>query len=530
MTFVVNNPDVIDARTLPELLDRHAAERGDRLAIEYRQRRLRYVDLQAQARRVAASLQRDGLRQGERVAFLGRNPDLYFSLLFGCAFAGVVFAPLNWRLAPAELDQVIDDLEPALVFVDRDFLGAYEACEASSEPRAVRYSIDETGNSDIEAWLATDAIVPKPVTISAEDTAVILYSSGTTGRAKGVELTHRCFLAPRKAELQLGDWMRWNEPEPKLFAGMPLFHIGCLSATMMAFYRSAAVYLMDAADPDAILDAIGQKKLTRGLLVPTLINIMLSSPRLSQCDLSSLEQIYYGGSPIAPTTLERALSAFGCEFAQGYGMSEVAGTCVFLPPQDHDPAQPQRLRSIGRSGPTANLDVRDAAGAPLADGEIGEIWVRSVGLMKGYWRKPGEDLKQIVDGWYRSGDAGYRDEQGYFYLTDRFKDMIVSGAENIYPAEIESALAAHPAVMESAVIGIPHARWGEAVHAVVVLRIGMSANVDEIVAFLRTRIAGYKLPRSIEFSGALPRNAFGKVVKYQLRDPHWAGLERRIGG
>ncbi|MDB5968381.1 MAG: Long-chain-fatty-acid--CoA ligase FadD13 [Hydrocarboniphaga sp.] len=513
-------------RTLAELPRHYAAVQPAQLAIEYRQRQLTYAQLWSESCRVAATLRREGIGKGDRLAFLGRNPDLYFLLLYGCSIVGAIFVPMNWRLAAAELAQVLDDAQPALTMVDRDF----EAAVSDTGYKLCRFSIDTlTGAHDLETWFADGDLAEVP-SADPEDTAVLLYTSGTTGRAKGVQLTHRGFIAPRQAELGLGRWMQWNEPQEKLFAALPLFHIGCLSATMMAFYRGAAVLLMDAADPEALLAAIAEKRPTRGLLVPTLINMMLASPRIADYELSSLRLVMYGGSPIAPQTLTQALTVFKCDFAQGYGMSEVAGTCVFLAPEDHDPAQPQHLLSIGKAGPTAELDVRSIDGEPVAQGEVGEIWVRSLGLMKGYWRRPDEDRLQIRDGWYRSGDAGYRDADGYFYLTDRYKDMIVSGAENIYPAEIERELVLHAAVQEAAVIGVPHERWGEAVHAIVVLKPGSIATAEELTAFLRTRIAGFKIPRSLEFVAALPRNAFGKVVKYQLRDPFWAGHERRIGG
>lgn len=518
-------------KTLADIPRQYGARQPERMAIEYKQRRLNYGQLLSQSQRVAATLRREGIGKGDRVAFLGRNPDLYFLVLYGCSLIGAVFVPLNWRLAAAELQHVLDDCEPALLMLDRDFSAAFASAVGTKKLQP--FSIDaHSGNHDLDDWFASLASAHDlpAIEVDSGDVAVILYTSGTTGKAKGVQLAHRCLLEPRAAEMRLGTWMEWNEPEEKLFAALPLFHIGCLSATMMAFYRGCAVVLMDQADPEALLDAIAEKRLTRGLLVPTLINLMLASPRIAERDLSSLRLIMYGGSPIAPAALTQALRLFKCDFAQGYGMSEVAGTCVFLEPRDHDLEQPQHLLSIGKAGPTADLDVRSIDGTPLPVGEVGELWVRSLGLMKGYWRKPEEDRLQMRDGWYRSGDAGYRDADGYYYLTDRFKDMIVSGAENIYPAEVERELGAHPAVQECAVIGIPHERWGEAVHAIVVLKAGAATTAEELGGFLRTRLAGYKQPRSFEFSAGLPRNAFGKVVKYQLREPFWTGHSRRIGG
>ncbi|WP_428312992.1 long-chain-fatty-acid--CoA ligase [Hydrocarboniphaga sp.] len=520
-------------QTLVDLLRHHADVQPQRLAIEYKQRQLSYGQLWAESGRVAASLRREGIGRGDRVAFLGRNPDLYFLMLYGCSRVGAVFVPLNWRLAPAEIEAVLADCEPLLLMVDRDFAEAIGGiCTPAAMMQPLVFTMDAvSGEHDLGSWLGDgDGEVDERPVADAEDTVVLLYTSGTTGRAKGVQLTHRCFIAPRRAEMDFGEWMQWSQPEEKLLAALPLFHIGCLSATMMAFYRGAAVLLMDAADPEAILAAIEKKKLTRGLLVPTLINLMLASPRIADYDLFSLRLVMYGGSPIAASTLTRALAVFNCEFAQGYGMSEVAGTCVFLEPKDHDPAQPQHLLAIGKAGPIAQLAVRSIAGEPAAQGEVGEIWVRSVGLMKGYWCRPDEDRLQMLNGWYRSGDAGYCDTDGYFYLTDRYKDMIVSGAENIYPAEIERELVLHAAVQEAAVIGVPHERWGEAVHAIVVLKPGSVATAEELTTFLRMRLAGYKIPRSLEFSTPLPRNAFGKVLKYQLRDPFWIGHARRIGG
>lgn len=515
--------------TLTELVSLHAQRRPASLALAYHERRISYAELDSQSLRMAARLQRENLCVGDRVAFLGRNPDLYFVMLCACSAIGAIFVPLNWRLASAELERVIQDCDPALTLFDGDFENSLN-CDSIKGRRRQSFSIDPvSGAHDLESWIGDPGEVA-PAAASPEGVLVLLYTSGTTGQAKGVQLTHRCLIAPREAEMELGEWMQWKMPEEKLLAAMPLFHIGCLSATMMAFYRGCAVVLMDAADPEQILHTIAEQRITRALLVPTLITLMLASPRIAEFDLSSLRQVMYGGSPIAPNTLERALAVFGCEFAQGYGMSECAGTCIFLAPADHDPKQPKRLLSIGKPGSVAEFSVRSEDGEVLPDGEVGEIWVRSIGLMKGYWRRPEEDRQQIREGWYRSGDAGYRDAEGYFYLTDRFKDMIVSGAENIYPAEIERELAAHPAILESAVIGIPHERWGEAVHAFVVLRSPAAASADDLLAFLRTRIAGFKLPRSLEFIPALPRNAFGKVVKYQLREPFWAGRSRRIAG
>ena len=298
---------------------------------------------------------------------------------------------------------------------------------------------------------------------------------------------------------------------------------------MMAFYHGCMVYLIEQADPDQLLTAIVERKLTQGLVVPTVINALLMSPRIATLDLTSLKIIMYGGSPIAPETLVKAMEVFGCGLAQGYGMTEVAGACIFLAPEDHDPSKPNHLLSIGRPSALAKLDVRDAQGDSLPDGEVGEFWINSVGLMKGYWRRPGEDEVVLRDGWYRSGDAGYRDADGFYYLTDRVKDMIVSGAENVYPAEVERALMQHPSLLEVAVIGIPHEKWGEAAHAIAVLKPGADTSADEILAFTRRLLAGFKVPKSLEFISALPRNAFGKVPKYVLREPFWAGHKRRVG-
>jgi acyl-CoA synthetase (AMP-forming)/AMP-acid ligase II len=281
-------------------------------------------------------------------------------------------------------------------------------------------------------------------------------------------------------------------------------------------------------DPGVTLDMIQQHGITKLFLVPAAIRMVLQHPKARQTDYSSVGYICYGASPIPLDLLREAIDVFRCGFVQLYGMTETTGSATYLPPQDHDVAGNERMRSAGKPFPGVRLKVVDDSGRPLPPRQVGEICIASPVNMLGYWHLPEATGKTLIDGYVHTGDAGYLDEDGYVYVHDRVKDMIVSGAENIYPAEVESALFGHPAVADVAVIGVPDDRWGEAVKAMIVLKPGKRATADEIIGFARERIAGYKLPKSVDFINELPRNPSGKILKRELRKPFWEGRDRHV--
>jgi acyl-CoA synthetase (AMP-forming)/AMP-acid ligase II len=309
---------------------------------------------------------------------------------------------------------------------------------------------------------------------------------------------------------------------------MPLFHIGGSGWALVGLYTGVPNVLMRDVDPKILLDLIPRHGITRMFVVPAVILFMLQVPSCAESDLSSLRLICYGASPMPLELLRKALKIFPCGFAQVYGLTETTGAITYLPPEDHADPEAERLKSCGKPTAPIEIRIRGPQGEDLPPRAVGEVVCRTPQVMVGYWNLPDASARAIQNGWFHTGDAGYLDEEGYLYIYDRVKDMIVSGGENIYPAEVENALFAHPAVADAAVIGVPDERWGEAVKAVVVTKPGAELTAEALIAFARERIAGFKVPRSVDFVAALPRNPSGKVLKRELRDPYWAGRERRV--
>jgi acyl-CoA synthetase (AMP-forming)/AMP-acid ligase II len=311
---------------------------------------------------------------------------------------------------------------------------------------------------------------------------------------------------------------------------MPVGHIGGVGWGVVSFYNGAHTIVQREFIPAQVLEAIEHQGVSKLFVVPTALHMLLLQPRVRQIDYSRLRHILYGASPIALDLLREATEVFGCGFCQQYGMTETSGTISYLPPEDHDAKGNTRMRSAGVPMPGVEIRVVDAVTRkPLPPGQTGEVETRSIANMVGYWNRPDATAETVNgDGWLRTGDAGYVDEDGYLYIQDRFKDMIVSGAENVYPAEVENAIFGHPAVQEVAVIGVPDEAWGEAVKAIVVLKPGATPDAADIIAFARTRVAGFKAPKSVDFVAALPRGPSGKILRRALREPYWAGRERRV--
>lgn len=517
--------------TLGEVV-RHWAERQpDAVAFRFEGRDTSFAEVDRHASQVANGLQALGVGRGGRVAYLGKNSDWYFELVLGCAKLGAVMAPVNWRLAPPEVSYILADAQAEVLFVGPELIGL--ARGALPEAKTVRTVIAMEGGAEnwpsYEAWRDAQSDVDPMPPVESEDVLVQLYTSGTTGRPKGAMLAHRNMLVSRY-EQRSADivWNRWNEDDVALVA-MPVFHIGGTGWGLQSLINGARGVVAREFDPNAVLDFIEGERISKIFMVPSAIQIVVNHPRAREVDYSRMQQIMYGASPIPLELLKQAMEVFGCGFVQVYGMTETTGSIVALPPEDHDPKGNPRMRSAGKPLPGVEIAILDEEGNRLAPHQVGEIATRSRSNMVGYWNLPEATAKTVAaDGWLRTGDAGYLDEDGYVYIHDRVKDMIISGGENVYPAEVENAIFGHPAVADVAVIGVPDPKWGEAVRACVVLKPGAEADAADIIAWARQRIAGFKAPKAVDFIGALPRNPSGKILRRELRAPHWEGRERQV--
>lgn len=515
--------DVSELFTFDEFLTHWARERPDRLAMREEDRVFTYGELDDRTAKVATALLAAGLKKGDRVAWIGKNSDLYFTLFFGAARAGIVMAPIGWRLSPTEWAYIVNDTQAKMIFTGPGFdaVGGQLAGKLEGQPEIV-------GADEARAMI--DRTVRAPFDPSGTDEAVLqLYTSGTTGNPKGAVLSNRNLFALRKHSNELDlPYTKWEDDEAVLVA-MPCAHIGGTGLGIMALGAGLPGIILAEFNPDGVFDAVEHHGVTRFFIVPAALHMLLLHPRCASVDFSRLKYILYGAAPIPLELLRQCIKMFGAQFIQAYGMTETTGTICMLPPEDHDPEGNARMRSAGKPLPGVEVHILGPDGAQVATGEVGEIVTRSSNNMIGYWNLPDATAKTMTaDGWIHTGDAGYLDADGYLFIHDRMKDMIISGGENIYPAEVESAIFGHPAVQEVAVIGIPDEKWGETVKAVCVPKPGMSVDEADIIAWARERIAPFKCPRSIDVIEALPRNASGKILRKDLRAPYWAGYERMV--
>ena len=513
-------------KTAGQMLQAAAAATPEKTALVFGERRRSYRELDEASNRIASALVAKDHACGRTIGIIGKNSDYFVEILFGAVKSGGTAVVLNWRLAPPELLGIVEDAGLAVLFYDIEFASAVEFLR-SVLPSIVYIPFDmgRDANPGFGMLAAGQRAAAPEVAISPDDPAIMMYSSGTTGKPKGVPASHYAICFAPQNLLATGERCVSLEPDINLLT-TPLFHLAGIGWLFGSIFARATLIILPAADVPAIVATIAAHRVTRATVLPALMPALLDAVAQG-VDLSSLRLIVYGASPIPESLLVRMMTNFSSGFLQNYGMTENSTAATYLGPEDHYPRSPFLL-SCGRPYPHVKLRTVRADGTICGAGEIGEIELQSATLFRGYWRRPEATAEVWRDGWYATGDLGYLDENSYVFLVDRKKDMIISGGENIYPAEVESAISAHPDVMRAAVIGIPSEKWGEEVKAVVILREDSALDAAGLIAFLRPRIAGYKLPKSVDFVSELPLTAVGKIAKPVLRERYWPARGRRI--
>ncbi|MGG3739146.1 acyl-CoA synthetase [Aeribacillus pallidus] len=520
------------AMNLGYMLSRSAAAYSDHIAIIHGDLELTYREFNERVNRIASALRQLGLEAGDRVAIFSPNRAEILEVLFATWKAGLVAVPMNFRLHHDEVRYILNHSEAKVLVYAGIFQDAIDRIAQDLTETRIAVCLDRVGEEqffqtvlnyhellnrgDAAEWMEQ---------VDGDDLAWLFYTSGTTGRPKGVMLTHRILLL---ATLNVcADIYPFGQNDIGLHTA-PLTHgSGLYALPLIAKGGTNVILTASRFDPETVFASIEKHKVTvLPFMAPTMVKRLTESEVRNKYDLRSLQCIIYGGAPMYVEDLIAGIKAFGPVFAQIYGQGECPMTITGLSREEHDLTCPKRLASAGTARMGVQVRVQDADGNELSPGTVGEIAVQSDLVMKGYWKNPEATNDTIVNGWMRTGDVGYIDEQGYLYILDRTKDMIISGGNNIYPREVEEVLLRHPAVQEACVFGVPDREWGESVKAVVVLRPGQAATEEELIAFCRDHLASYKKPRSVDFVEALPKNAYGKVLKRELRAKYWEGFTR----
>lgn len=503
-----------EIQTLADFPRCHAARTPGRTAIVYEDRALTYRELNEFSDRIASALCKAGVERGDRVAFLDKNSDAFFPILFGASKAGATLVPVNFRLAPKEVAYILRDSGAQLIFAGEEFLDVVTA--AGSETGSLETVVAIDAGQGLAGWAS---VSPDPGQLPdsplPEETAVQMYTSGTTGHPKGVEITHHAMV--RAAIEGLSVWPAMFRPDAAVLCTMPLFHIAACNLGLAGLYAGARAEILRAASAAEVIQLIADHKIAVTPLPAALIHDIIRLPEVGELDLTHLDTLLIAGSGIPVELLREAQSVLKCGFALSYGMTECCGGLTYLGPADCTYDAGNKLRSAGKPLGASRLKVVNENGEALPPGQIGEILCQTDRVMKSYWNRPEATAEALKDGWYHSGDAGYFDEEGFLYIVDRIKDMVVSGGENIYPVEVENELIQHADVEDVAVIGIPDSKWGESLLACIVPKAGVRPDPKALESFLRSRLAGYKIPRKYTFVDSFPRNATGKVLKRQMR-------------
>jgi acyl-CoA synthetase (AMP-forming)/AMP-acid ligase II len=520
--------DLEGVATLADVPRAQARRRGGETAVICDGAATCFADLDSTASRVANRLIADGVPTQERVGYLAKNNGLFLTVLFGCCKARTTLAPINFRLAAPEVAFILQDSGARILLVGVDFADLAERAMAtlSVKPRMIALDFERAGFESLADWLGDASTTDPRLANEPDDDVVQLYTSGTTGLPKGVRLTSANYLATFELVAASGG-LNFDDGDAVLGA-MPFFHVAGVNVALVAAASGARTVVVKDVAPDAILGLIERERINHAFLAPAIILMLMNSPGIATADLTSMKELSYGASPISEDLLVRAKARFNCSFTQFYGMTETTGAGAFLPDEAHDPAR-GKLRSCGRAWAGLEVRIVGGDGADVPQGDVGEVVVKAPIVMKGYWNKPEETARAIRDGWMHTGDVAYMDADGYVFIYDRLKDMIVTGGENVYPAEVENALFGHPDLADVAVIGVPDPNWGEVVKAIVVAKPGAATDPASVIAWARGRIANYKVPKSVDFVEAIPRNITGKILRRELRKPYWEGRDRQVG-
>ena len=515
--FAARHADGEPVERLGDIIRRRAALTPDAVALAGPDAVVTFAELDRCSNRVANGLLTSGCRPGDRVVYLGANSPEFLQVAFGAMKSGAVFTPLNTRLSVNEISEIVADAEPRVVVIDEASAGLGAAVRAAVGPAATILSRAGGPVDGFVAWRESSGDTDPHRDARPEDTVLIMFSSGTTGRPKGVMLSSRNLACG----LYLMNQLVEMDERSVCSAPVPYFHVSGLGLALVSILNGARLLLERPGSVEGLLAYLVENRVSHANVVPTILQALLDLPAAADADFSAFSYVLYGAAPMPVPLLERATARIGCKFLQSYGLTESTGGFTLLSPVDHVAGsdRPELLRSVGRIVPGTQVRIVDPT--TLQDvpvGAHGEVLVAGPRVMNGYWRQPEETREAILDGgWLRTGDGGSFDAQGYLYLHDRIKDMIVSGGENVYPAEVERALSAHPGVAECAVLAVPSPRWGESPWAYVVGRDETSLTDQELIAWARDRLAHYKCPVGITFVTQLPRTATGKLQRARLR-------------
>jgi acyl-CoA synthetase (AMP-forming)/AMP-acid ligase II len=512
---------------LTQSLHRNLQQDPDRPATIYRDRTRTMAESVDRIARLAGALAGLGVQRGDRVGILALNSDRHQEYFYAVPWIGAAINPVNIRWSPAEIAYSLVESDTRVLLVDDAFAPMIPALREQFPGLS---TVIHCGDGDLPAdALDYETLIAENTPI--EDTRTggdellgVFYTGGTTGHPKGVMLSHNNVLVSAIGSLASGDFL---SPGGRLLHSAPLFHLAGIAAWVAGCQVGSTHVIVPMFSPAEVMRAIADHQVTDAMLVPTMVQMLVDDPAIADCDMSSLLHLIYGASAISEAVLERARKVFpSARFTQAYGMTELSPGATLLTPADHD--NPALRRSAGRAAPNVEVRIVDPNDEEVARGEVGEIVVRGDNVMLGYWNRPDDTAAAVRDGWMHTGDGGRMDENGYVFIVDRIKDMIITGGENVYSAEVENALAGHPAVAACAVIGVPDPDWGERVHAVVVLLPGQQATAEDIRAHCKSLIAGYKAPRSVDFVDALPMSGAGKILKRDLRQQYWEGSGNQV--
>ena len=510
-----------DIRNVPDIVRYWGARAPDKVALIDGAASRTYAELDRRSSALANRLIERGVKPGTPVGFIGKNSLEFFEVWFAAGKAGCPVVPFNWRCPENELLQIVDDARSPVIFVSQDLEPVMTAVQARNQHRPELVVFDPAGldGDRLTAWMGTNTVDPR-TPITASSLALLTYTSGTTGKPKAAVFAQEAFDH---------SFLVWSlepnmscRPDDRMLMLMPNFHLGGSWVCLEPLYAGATLSVVPQFDPAAVIEVVQRDRCTIIPLVPTAIQVLLNSPGYAPEHFASVRSIYYFGSPISADLMRRAKEGFRCQLYQLYGATEMWIATLLRP--EAIPGHEARLSACGTALPLVEMKILDPQGNPVPLGTVGEVVVRTPAMFVGYWNQPEATARVLTDGWYRTGDLGRCDSDGFYYLVDRVKDMVITGGENVYSVEVEQALLKHPAVAQAAVIGVPDDRWGEKVTAFVVLAAGQAIAEAELQAHCRAHLAGYKVPKSVHFETALPMTPSGKVQKPALRERARAGV------